>query len=161
MGRSWSYYLAGLINFLDAFLGQPRRTLGSSLTYREPFRPSLSWHSVSLHCGLKFLAKNLSNFVSLPWKLHNRYCHTAHSDMILAHFESIRTFLINGCQLIFQLLCVIIIHSYYTVQLIIHQWSNGTRLHMPHFSYHLLLWHWWLMGDMPRLLLRFRVCIYK
>ena len=23
-----------------------------------------------------FLAKNLSNFVSLPWKLHNRYCHT-------------------------------------------------------------------------------------
>ena len=22
-----------------------------------------------------FLAKNLSNFVSLPWKLHNRYCH--------------------------------------------------------------------------------------
>ena len=24
-----------------------------------------------------FLAKNLSNFVSLPWKLHNRECHTA------------------------------------------------------------------------------------
>ena len=23
-----------------------------------------------------FLAKNLSNFVSLPWKLHNRECHT-------------------------------------------------------------------------------------
>ena len=23
-----------------------------------------------------FLAKNLSNFVSLPWKLHNKYCHT-------------------------------------------------------------------------------------
>ena len=22
-----------------------------------------------------FLAKNLSDFVSLPWKLHNRYCH--------------------------------------------------------------------------------------
>ena len=22
-----------------------------------------------------FLAKNISNFVSLPWKLHNRYCH--------------------------------------------------------------------------------------
>ena len=22
-----------------------------------------------------FLAKNLSNFVSLPWKLHNQYCH--------------------------------------------------------------------------------------
>ena len=22
-----------------------------------------------------FLAKNLSNFVSFPWKLHNRYCH--------------------------------------------------------------------------------------
>ena len=24
-----------------------------------------------------FLAKNLSNFVSLPWKLHDWYCHTA------------------------------------------------------------------------------------
>ena len=24
-----------------------------------------------------FLAKNLSNFVSLPWKLHNSYCHIA------------------------------------------------------------------------------------
>ena len=23
-----------------------------------------------------FLAKKLSNFVSLPWKLHNQYCHT-------------------------------------------------------------------------------------
>ena len=23
-----------------------------------------------------FLAKNLSSFVSLPWKLHNRYCHS-------------------------------------------------------------------------------------
>ena len=69
-------------------------------------------------------------------------------------------FLIDGCQLIFQLLCVIIIHSYYIVRSIIHQWSNGTRLHMPHFSYHLLLWHWWLMGDMPLLLLRFRVRIY-
>jgi len=28
---------------------------------------------------LIFLAKNLSNFVSLPWKLHKRYCHSAHS----------------------------------------------------------------------------------
>ena len=26
-----------------------------------------------------FLAKNLSNFVSLPWKLHNRYCHRNHT----------------------------------------------------------------------------------
>ena len=24
----------------------------------------------------QFLAKNLFNFVSLPWKLHNRYCHS-------------------------------------------------------------------------------------
>ena len=24
----------------------------------------------------RFFAKILSNFVSLPWKLHNRYCHT-------------------------------------------------------------------------------------
>ena len=26
-----------------------------------------------------FLAKNLSNFVSLAWKLHNRYCHKGHN----------------------------------------------------------------------------------
>ena len=26
-------------------------------------------------CICWFLAKNISNFVSLPWKLHNRYCH--------------------------------------------------------------------------------------
>ena len=27
-----------------------------------------------------FLAKNLSNFVSLPWKLHDRECHTIHTS---------------------------------------------------------------------------------
>ena len=27
-----------------------------------------------------FLAKNLSNFVSLPWKLHNWYCHTHNTE---------------------------------------------------------------------------------
>jgi hypothetical protein len=31
-----------------------------------------------------FLAKNLSNFISLPWKLHNLYCHTLHFIDILA-----------------------------------------------------------------------------
>ena len=30
-----------------------------------------------------FLAKNLSNFVFLPWKLHNRYCHTPRSQFAL------------------------------------------------------------------------------
>ena len=40
-----------------------------------------------------FIAKNLSNFVSLPWKLHNRYCHTlkalaAGSWHSIAHFVS-------------------------------------------------------------------------
>ena len=38
-----------------------------------------------------FLAKNLSNFVSLPWKLHNRYCHISsilHQD--LKHSTSCR-----------------------------------------------------------------------
>ena len=30
-----------------------------------------------------FLAKNLSNFVSLPWKLHNRECHTIHPLVLL------------------------------------------------------------------------------
>ena len=32
-----------------------------------------------------FLTKNLSNLVSLPWKLHNRYCHNLRIDNSL-HF---------------------------------------------------------------------------
>ena len=32
-----------------------------------------------------FLAKNISNFVSLPWKLHNRYCHNKESHQVRAH----------------------------------------------------------------------------
>ena len=32
-----------------------------------------------------FLAKNLSNFVSLPWKLHNRECHTQQSWYLTCH----------------------------------------------------------------------------
>ena len=35
-------------------------------------------HKISLETYL-FLAKNLSNFVSLSWKLHNRFCHTSRS----------------------------------------------------------------------------------
>ena len=35
---------------------------------------------ISFNCSW-FLAKNLSNFVSLPWKLHNRYCHTLHEHI--------------------------------------------------------------------------------
>ena len=31
-----------------------------------------------------FLGKNLFNFVSLPWKLHNRYCHTGKLFQLLA-----------------------------------------------------------------------------
>ena len=34
-----------------------------------------------------FLAKNLSNLVSLPWKLHNRYCHKLRPNL---HFLSRR-----------------------------------------------------------------------
>ena len=30
-----------------------------------------------------FLAKNLSNFVSLNWKLHNQECHSKHISMIM------------------------------------------------------------------------------
>ena len=29
-----------------------------------------------------FLAKNLYNFVSLPWKLHNRYCHSNYTFIL-------------------------------------------------------------------------------
>ena len=44
-----------------------------------------------------FLCKILSNFVSLPWKLHNPYCHIAHPsistslDLLFFNFESIET----------------------------------------------------------------------
>ena len=31
--------------------------------------------------------KNLSNFVSLPWKLHNRYCHTVSSPQTLKNVQ--------------------------------------------------------------------------
>ena len=30
-----------------------------------------------------FLAKNLSNFVSLPWKLHNRECHNMQRGTVI------------------------------------------------------------------------------
>ena len=38
-------------------------------------------------------AKNISNFVSLPWKLHNRYCHNQQSGLdyqwpVKLHIES-------------------------------------------------------------------------
>ena len=33
------------------------------------------------------LAKNLSSFVSLPWKLHNRYCHTVSSPQIFKNVQ--------------------------------------------------------------------------
>ena len=30
-----------------------------------------------------FLAKSLSNFASLSWKLHNRYCHKSHVPLFV------------------------------------------------------------------------------
>ena len=32
---------------------------------------------ISFDCSW-FVAKNLSNFISLPWTFHNRYCHNMH-----------------------------------------------------------------------------------
>ena len=40
---------------------------------------------VSFGC-ITFLAKNLSNFVSLPWKLHNRYYHTLTASLSKVSF---------------------------------------------------------------------------
>ena len=41
--------------------------------WQLPITPILkTWQ---FHLNSWFLAKNLSNFVSIPWKLHNRYCH--------------------------------------------------------------------------------------
>ena len=34
-----------------------------------------------------FLGKNLSNFVPLVWKLHNRYCHNTYHTYLLICFE--------------------------------------------------------------------------
>ena len=41
---------------------------------------------ISFDCSW-FLAKNLSSFVSLPWKLHNRYCPTLHAKLSGSKFE--------------------------------------------------------------------------
>ena len=114
--------------------------------------------SYSLQVGTYYLLANSGQYY-IAWRhflVHENECELRY------YFSPLwkhRYFLIDRCQLTFQLLCVIIIHSCYIVRSIIHQWSNGTRLHMPHFSYHLLLWHWWLMEDMPLLLLQFRVCM--
>ena len=45
---------------------------------------------ISFDCSW-FFAKIFSNFVSLPWKLHNRYCHNGHT-----HTRTNRTHL-SGC----------------------------------------------------------------
>ena len=37
---------------------------------------SNSQNSMIFFGYVDFYPKNLSNFVSLPWKLHNRYCHS-------------------------------------------------------------------------------------
>ena len=39
-----------------------------------PHYTNLQNSMISFDCSW-FLAKNLSNYVSFPWKLHNRYCH--------------------------------------------------------------------------------------
>ena len=41
-----------------------------------------------------FLAKNLSNFVSLPWKLHNRECHNCTWTCLMYNWIKYRT---KGC----------------------------------------------------------------
>ena len=43
---------------------------------------------ISFDCSW-FLAKNLSNLVSLPWKLHNQYCHKCGSTYLHSIFCSI------------------------------------------------------------------------
>ena len=73
-----------LITWLIAFL---RARYTETGTYFIKWWPIFD--SSPLHCSNSqnsiisfdyswFLWKNLSDFVSLPWKLHNRYCHTAH-----------------------------------------------------------------------------------
>ena len=40
--------------------------------------PLLQFSKFGNFIWLQFLAENLSNFVSLPWKLHNQYYHNLH-----------------------------------------------------------------------------------
>ena len=44
--------------------------------WHSPPHYTNSQNSMILFDYSGFLAKNLSNFVSLPWKLNNRYCHS-------------------------------------------------------------------------------------
>ena len=43
-----------------------------------------SQNSIILFDYSWFLAENLSNFVSLPWKLHNWYCGIAITDSLIS-----------------------------------------------------------------------------
>ena len=55
-----------------AFLMELENFLALLISWR---RYSNSQYSITSFDCSWFWAKNLSNFVSLPWKLHNRYCH--------------------------------------------------------------------------------------
>ena len=47
--------------------------------FGTPHYTNLQNSIISFEYVCWLLAKNLSNFVSLPWKLNNRYCHTMHN----------------------------------------------------------------------------------
>ena len=68
-----------LLNFENWSSGDWRRKLTLKVKFWHFLTPchySNSQNSIISFVYSWFLAKNLSNFVSFPWKLHNRYCHT-------------------------------------------------------------------------------------
>ena len=53
------------------------------------------WQLPSLVISFNYswcLAKNLSDFISLPWKLHNRYCHTVSSPQTFKNVQFTRNY---------------------------------------------------------------------
>ena len=51
-----------------------------------------------------FLDKNLSNFVFLRWKLHNRHCHTVHLPQVALQLDHVDHCISHGLVLQFSLL---------------------------------------------------------
>ena len=49
-----------------------------------------SQNSIIAFNNTLFLAQKLSKFVSLPWKLHNRYCHNEHTSLMMLIWFSCR-----------------------------------------------------------------------
>ena len=60
-----------------------------------------------------FLAKNLSNFVFLPWKLHNQYCHMIkHTQIMLAQPKKLKLTIRSNSSFVGNFIYTKLLHSF-------------------------------------------------